>query len=210
MRLSNGDLIAIARGVKSNQIVAIGETLLKAGFKYIEVSLSDEREGLACLRELRRQLGGDRALRLGAGTVTRKDLVDHAVEAGAEYIITPGWDRELVKYIISKKVPVFPGVLTPSEVMQALNEGLTQVKLFPVGNLTPSFIKNLKGPFPAVEFIGVGGIDTEKISTYYHAGCFAFAIGSDLIPRQADKSALPQIEKRAKEYLSVMSALGKQ
>lgn len=207
MRLSNGDLIAIARGVKSNQIVAIGETLLKAGFKYMEVSLSDEHEGIACLRELSRRLRGDSALRLGAGTVTRKDLVDRAVEAGAEFIITPGWDRELIQYIISKKVPVFPGVLTPSEIMQALNEGLTQVKLFPVGNLETSFIKSLKGPFPAVEFIGVGGIDTENISTYYRAGCFSFAIGSNLIPRQADKSDLPQIEKRAQEYLSVMEAL---
>ncbi|NLC53215.1 MAG: bifunctional 4-hydroxy-2-oxoglutarate aldolase/2-dehydro-3-deoxy-phosphogluconate aldolase [Firmicutes bacterium] len=210
MRLSKGDLIAIARGVKSSQIVAIGETLLKAGFKYIEVSLSDEQEGIACIRELSRRLGGDSALRLGAGTVTRKDLVDRALEAGAEYIITPGWDRELIKYIIRKKVPVFPGVLTPSEVMQALNEGLTQVKLFPVGNLKPGYIKNLKGPFPTVEFIGVGGVDTETIGTYYHAGCFAFAIGADLIPRQADLSVLPQIEKKAKEYLAVMKSLCKQ
>ncbi|MGE5581019.1 MAG: bifunctional 4-hydroxy-2-oxoglutarate aldolase/2-dehydro-3-deoxy-phosphogluconate aldolase [Bacillota bacterium] len=205
MKLVNGDLVAIARGVKSDKIAAVAETLLKAGIKYMEVSLSEEQEGVACIQELNRQFGND--LRLGAGTVIRPDLVDSAAGAGAKYIITPAWDRELVRYIASKKLPVFPGVFSPSEVMQALNEGLTQLKLFPVGNVSPGFIKNIKGPFPAAEFIGVGGITKENIRDYYKAGCFAFAIGSDLIPKRADESTLPQIAKSAKEYLSIMREL---
>lgn len=205
MRLTNGDLIAIARGVKSDKIAAVGETLLKAGLKYLEVSLSEESEGIACLKELNRQFGNE--LYLGAGTVTGIDLAHRAVEAGAKYIIMPGWDRELVREIMGKKLPVFPGVFTPSEIMQALNEGLTQLKLFPVGNLSATYIKNIKGPFPAVEFIGVGGITKENIRDYYKAGCFSFAIGSDLIPKRADESALPRIEKSAKEYLTIMKEL---
>lgn len=205
MKLTNGDLIAIARGVKSDKIAAIGETLLKAGLKYLEVSLSEELEGIACIKELNRRFGNE--LHLGAGTVTRIDLADRAVEAGAKYIIMPGWDRELVRDIMGKKLPVLPGVFTPSEIMQALNEGLTQLKLFPVGNLSATYIKNIRGPFPAVEFIGVGGITKENIRDYYKAGCFSFAIGSDLIPKRADESALPRIEKSAKEYLTIMKEL---
>lgn len=205
MKLIKGDLIAIARGVKKDKIAAVAETLLKAGLKYLEVSLSDELEGIACLKELNGQFGND--LRLGAGTVTRTDLVDRAAEAGAKYIITPGWDKDVVRYIKGKNLPVFPGVFTPSEIMQALNDGLNQLKLFPVGNLNHSYIKNIKGPFPAVEFIGVGGITKENIRDYYKVGCFSFAIGSDLIPKLADESMLPRIEKSAREYLSIMKEL---
>ncbi len=205
MKLANGEIIAIARGVKSDKIAAVGATLLRAGLKYMEVSLSDQEEAIACLKELSRQFGDD--LGLGAGTVTRPDQADRALAAGAKYIITPGWDRELIKYIMGEKIPVFPGVFTPSEIMQALNEGLTQLKLFPAGNVSPSFIKNLKGPFPAAEFVGVGGINKENIRDYYKAGCFSFAIGSDLIPKLADESALPRIEKSAQEYVSIMKEL---
>jgi len=205
LKLEKGTLIAIARGVKSDKIAAIGETLLKAGLKYLEVSLSDETEGIKCIKELNRQFGND--MNLGAGTVTRSDHVDRASEAGAKYIITPGWDKELAKYVIGKKIPLFPGVFTPSEIMQALNEGLTQLKLFPVGNLSDSYIKNIKGPFPTVELIGVGGITKDNIRDYYKAGCFAFAIGSDLIPKKADESMLAQIEKSAQKYVSIMKEL---
>jgi 2-dehydro-3-deoxyphosphogluconate aldolase/(4S)-4-hydroxy-2-oxoglutarate aldolase len=205
MKLVNGDIIAIARGVKSDKIAAVGEAILRAGLKYMEVSLSDEGEGIACLKELNRQFGDN--LRLGAGTVVRPDQVDRALAAGAKYIITPGWDRELTKIIMGKKIPILPGVFTPSEIMQALNEGLTQLKLFPAGNVSPSFVKNIKGPFPAAEFVGVGGINKENIRDYYKAGCFSFAIGSDLIPKLADESVLSRIEKSAKEYLSIMKEL---
>lgn len=205
MKLEKGTLIAIARGVKSDKIAVIGETLLKEGLKYLEVSLSDEPEGLKCIKELNSQFGND--LNLGAGTVTRSVQADRAVEAGAKYIITPGWDKDLAKYIMAKKIPLFPGVFTPSEIMQALNEGLTQLKLFPVGNISASYIKNIKGPFPAVEFIGVGGIRKDNIRDYYKAGCFSFAIGSDLIPKMADESMLIQIKRSAKKYLSTMKEL---
>lgn len=207
MKLINGDIITIVRGVACDKIASIGEVLLKADIKYIEVSLSEEKEGIACIKELNKQFGKD--IRLGAGTVIRPDLVDKAANAGATYIITPAWDRELVRYIKSKNLSVFPGVFTPADIMQAVNEGLTQLKLFPVGNLPPSYIKNIKGPFPDVEFIGVGGVSKDNIREYYNAGCFSFAIGSDIIPRGSFEfeSSLIQIEKSAREYISIIREL---
>lgn len=203
--LQHGDLIAILRGVQKENIAFIAETLLECGMRYMEVSLSDEEEGLSCIEELAVRFGKE--LALGAGTVLRPDLVDRALNAGATYLITPAFDKDLIAYMLQKQAQVFPGVFSPSDIMQALNMGLTQLKLFPVVDVAEDFIKNIKGPFPRAEFIGVGGIHVENIADYYRRGCRFFGLGSDLIPRGADPSMKASIAKRAKAYLAAMKEL---
>jgi 2-dehydro-3-deoxyphosphogluconate aldolase / (4S)-4-hydroxy-2-oxoglutarate aldolase len=203
MNIKKGTIVAIIRGVEPSQVIDIQEALIEGGIDWVEVSLSEEENGLECIKLLSARFGNE--IHLGVGTVTTIEQAKKAIEAGAQYIITPGWDKELIKEIKGLNVEIFPGVLTPGEIMQALNLGIKVVKLFPANNLGPSYIKNLKGPFPNIDVMGVGGISLENIQEYYNAGCTSFGIGSDLVPRGATKADKERIKDTAMKYVSILN-----
>lgn len=104
---------------------------------------------------------------VGAGTVLTVEQVDKAVGAGAKFIVSPGFDPEVVDYCISKNIPVFPGLITPSELAQAVKRGLEYVKFFPAeafGGLNT--IKNLAAPYPMVKFMPTGGVNPKNVEDY--------------------------------------------
>jgi 2-dehydro-3-deoxyphosphogluconate aldolase / (4S)-4-hydroxy-2-oxoglutarate aldolase len=202
MKIEKGTIVAIIRGVDPSEVIDIQEALLEGGINWVEVSLSEEEQGLECIKMLNERFGSE--INLGVGTVTSIEQAKKAIEAGAKYIITPGWDKELMKDIKALNVEIFPGVFTPGEILQALNLGIKVVKLFPASNLGPSYIKNLKGPFPNIEVMGVGGISLENIQEYYKAGCTSFGIGSDLVPRGATKADKEKIKNTAMKYVSIL------
>lgn len=205
MELQEGQLIAIIRDVTADDVVAIGRALLEGGIDYVEVSLSRPEEGLGCIRRLRSALGED--LKLGAGTVTSEEAMYEAHLAGAGYIITPAFDEDLVKTALKQGLPIFPGVFSPAEVMRALRLGLKQLKLFPAGDLGPSYAASLRGPFPDAEFIGVGGISLDNLAAFWKAGCRRFAVGSDLVPRGANSKDGDVVQERARAYLAAIARL---
>lgn len=205
MDLKEGQLIAIIRDVSAEEVTAIGRALLEGGIDYVEVSLSRLKEGLACIRRLRADFGDE--LKLGAGTITSEAAMEEAHLAGATYIITPAFDEDLVKAALKKGLPIFPGVFSPAEVMRALRLGLTQLKLFPAGDLGPSYASSLRGPFPEAEFIGVGGISLGNLGAFWKAGCRRFGVGSDLVPRGATAKNSAAIKERARAYLAAVEGL---
>lgn len=195
-------IISIIRGIDPNHIVAITEGLIESGITWIEVSLSDEEKGLECIKKISQTFSNE--IHLGVGTVISPAQVDAAIEAGAQYIITPGWDRKLVEYIISKNIKVFPGVFSPGEIMQAVSLGIETVKLFPVNSLDTNYLKNIKGPFPNTKFIAVGGVNKENIIEYKQAEYSYFAIGSELVPRCAIKDNVKTIKQNAETFHRLM------
>lgn len=107
---------------------------------------------------------------VGAGTVLTIGQVDRAVEAGAKFIVSPGFDPEIVDYCISKDIPVFPGCITPSEVAQAVKRGLKVVKFFPAAQFGGvSTIKALAAPYVGVKFMPTGGVNAKNLADYL--GC---------------------------------------
>ena len=104
---------------------------------------------------------------VGAGTVLTTDQVDKAVESGAKFIVSPGFDPEIVDYCIEKNIPVFPGCISPSEVAQAVKRGLKVVKFFPAeqsGGL--AMIKAMAAPYNMLKFMPTGGINTKNLKDY--------------------------------------------
>lgn len=202
MEIQNGTIIAIIRGVEPTEVIEIQEALLQGGINWVEVSLSEEEQGLQCIQLLSENFG--EKVNLGVGTVTSIEQAKKAIAAGARYIITPGWDRELIRELKELDITIFPGVFTPGEIMQALSEGIEVLKLFPANSLGASYIKNLKGPFPNSHLMAVGGINLENISDYLRAGCSSFAIGSDLVKRGATKEDKEAIKLRAQEYVRAL------
>ncbi|MGG0716207.1 bifunctional 4-hydroxy-2-oxoglutarate aldolase/2-dehydro-3-deoxy-phosphogluconate aldolase [Robertmurraya massiliosenegalensis] len=206
MTVKKGTIIAILRGIHPEDASSIVEVLLNNGISWVEVSLSDEENGLRCIQNIHSAFQD--SVQLGAGTVIHPHQVDKVLEAGAKYIITPGWDRELIRYVKTKQVDAFPGVFSPGEIVQALQEEINVVKLFPTNDLGLSYVKSLQGPFPNVHIMGVGGVDLHNLKDYYEAGCSSFAIGSDLVPRGATKKDLNAIEQKAKQYVDLIQKLG--
>ena len=104
---------------------------------------------------------------VGAGTVLTTDQVDRAVAAGAKFIVSPGFDPEIVDYCLSKEIPIYPGVVTPSELAQAVKRGLKVVKFFPAeayGGVNT--IKALAAPYPMVKFMPTGGVNLKNLKNY--------------------------------------------
>nr|WP_303180087.1 bifunctional 4-hydroxy-2-oxoglutarate aldolase/2-dehydro-3-deoxy-phosphogluconate aldolase [Lachnoclostridium phocaeense] len=141
----------------------LAEALIKGGLPCAEVTFRTEaaQESIRIMKESYPEM------LVGAGTVLTTAQADAAVEAGAEFIVTPGFDPEIVDYCIEKGIPVFPGCITPSEVAQAVKRGLKTVKFFPAeqfGGLAA--IKALSAPYNMVKFMPTGGINAGNLKEY--------------------------------------------
>ena len=148
--------------------------LLKGGIKVMEITLRTE----AGLRAIENVQNACPDLLVGAGTVLSLAQCEKAVARGAAFIVSPGFDYEIVEYCLRSNVAVFPGCVTPTEITAAIKAGLDTVKFFPAhiyGGVTA--IKALSAPFPAVRFIPTGGIDNDNLSQFIIPQVFAIGGG---------------------------------
>jgi 2-dehydro-3-deoxyphosphogluconate aldolase / (4S)-4-hydroxy-2-oxoglutarate aldolase len=123
---------------------------------------------------------------VGAGTVLDVETARACLDAGAQFLTSPGLDLDIVEFAVKHGVVVMPGVLTPSEVMAATKAGADFVKIFPCAQLGGvAYLRALRPPFPRVSFIASGGVNQQTVGEYIHAGAAAVGIGADLIPPRA-------------------------
>ena len=200
-------LIAIIRNVEPENAVAIVKTLLEEGIHCIEVSLSEAERGFGCLQAICTQVEDER-LHLGAGTVSTTAEVDKLIEIGIKFFVTPGFDAELADYAIRRGIEVIPGVLTPSDVQQAKNRGITLVKLFPADAHPIGYVKSLGGPFPHMRFLAVGGVGAGNLGEYLAAGFCGVGIGGSLVPQNAGPQQLEAIRKEAARCVKAAAERG--
>lgn len=198
--LEDMKLVAIIREVEPEQVSGIVRVLLEEGIHSLEISLSGEEMGFGCLERIQKEFAGE-MLQLGAGTVTEKAQVNRLSDMGISFLLTPGYDDEIVSYALSMGIEVLPGVLTPTEVQQALKRGITRMKLFPADAYGMNYIKSLKGPFPQAEFVAVGGVREDNIKEFLRMGFQGVAIGSNLVPKRAGEKDLEEIRARARAYV---------
>lgn len=148
---------------KTEYAVPLVDALLKGGVTAIEVTLRNETalDSIRLIKETHPDF------LVGAGTVLNKETVDLAIEAGADFIVSPGYDEEIVDYCIKNNIDVFPGCTTPTEIQKGYKKGLTIFKFFPAeqnGGLNT--IKLLAGPFPKAKFLPTGGINLDNLGNY--------------------------------------------
>ena len=141
----------------------LAEALIKGGLPCAEVTCRTE----AAEESSRIMNKKDTDMQVGAGTVMTTEQVDRAVAAGAKFIVSPGFDPEIVDYCMEKNIPVFPGCVSPSEVAQAVKRGLKVVKFFPAeqaGGL--AMLKAMAAPYTMLKFMPTGGINTKNLKEY--------------------------------------------
>ena len=136
-------IIGIIRGAGTEQMLLAVEVAVEAGLNTLEITLN-RPEAITQLERLRRDFGVD--LELGAGTVLTAEAAESAINAGAEFIVTPALLPEVIEVCRRRQVPVFPGAMTPTEILYAYRAGAAMVKVFPAGGLGPGYIKALRGP----------------------------------------------------------------
>jgi 2-dehydro-3-deoxyphosphogalactonate aldolase len=185
-------LIAILRGITPAEAEPIGETLIAAGFRLIEVPLNSP-DPFRSIEALAKHFG-EKAV-IGSGTVMSPADARRTVEAGGRLVVMPHSDAEVIRTAKSAGAWCFPGVATPTEGFAALAAGADGLKLFPGEALPPAVIKAWKAVFPvSVPLMPVGGVTPERIAEYVAAGAAGFGIGSALYRPGA---SVADVQKRA-------------
>lgn len=162
--------------------VPLAEALLAGGIDLMEITFrtAAAAESIRLVREK------CPAMLVGAGTVNTLDQAKQALAMGAQFIVSPGYSAAIVEYCLEQNVPVVPACTTGTEIMTALNAGLTLVKFFPAeANGGVPMMKALNGPFPMMRFLPTGGVNAKNLQTYLGAK-FVFAVGGTwLTPKEA-------------------------
>ncbi len=171
-------IVAILRGLEPREAVAVGEALVEAGIRILEVPLNSPRP-LDSIAALSKSLGGRASL--GAGTVLDPEAVDAVAEAGGRIIVSPNMDASVIRRTRARGLVSLPGCLTPTEAFAALRAGAHAVKLFPGELVTPSVAKAMAAVLPrGTRLIVVGGVSADTIGAWHGSVVHGFGIGSSL------------------------------
>ena len=192
-------IMGIIRGVEPDAIEPIIETVVTAGLETVEITMNTK--GVEALIRKAVKVSKDRLV-IGAGTVTDRKTLDAALDAGATFIVMPVLVEDIVKYCAKKKIPVFPGALTPQEIYNAWDAGATMVKVFPSGFFGPGYFKEIKGPFNDIELLACGGVTPENMGDYFANGASAITFGASVFRKEwLSKKDFASIGKRVGEYV---------
>ncbi|MDQ2674737.1 MAG: bifunctional 4-hydroxy-2-oxoglutarate aldolase/2-dehydro-3-deoxy-phosphogluconate aldolase [Chloroflexota bacterium] len=180
-------LIAILRRVESGAtLLGLVDDLAAAGVRVFEITL-DSASGATDLVAVRERLAGVPDALIGAGTVLSGEQLQEAIEARADFAVSPLFDRELTAAALRAGLPFIPGAMTPAEISVAWEAGATFVKLFPASALGPTFVRELHGPMPDVALIPTGGVDAENAGAFLSAGAAAVGIGGAMVRGTPDE-----------------------
>jgi 2-dehydro-3-deoxyphosphogalactonate aldolase len=176
-RLRKMPLVAILRGVRPEESIAIGQALVDAGFCLIEVPLNST-EPLRSIEALARRFPG---AMVGAGTVLSAEGVTRVRDSGGELIVAPNFNPDVVVRAVDLGMVCLPGVMTPTEAFAALSVGANGLKLFPAELIGPEGVKALRAVLPTgALMLPVGGVTPANMATFWKAGAAGFGIGSAL------------------------------
>lgn len=198
-------IVAIFRGYTGDQADASAEALIRGGVKLVEVTMNTDGARDILYRWRERFEG--RAW-IGAGTVLDVDMAKLAIESGAQYLISPNLDESVISYAGELGIDVWPGVLTPTEMVRAWKAGAKALKLFPLGALGPEYIREVRGPLSHIPILATGGVDLSNVDAYWQAGASAFGLGSKLVRADWIKSGeYDKLEEHARHWVRKVSGL---
>ncbi|MET1088361.1 MAG: bifunctional 4-hydroxy-2-oxoglutarate aldolase/2-dehydro-3-deoxy-phosphogluconate aldolase, partial [Arthrobacter sp.] len=146
------------------------------------------------------------AAEIGVGTVTTTDQAERSLDFGAQFLVTPSMNLDIVHAAVTRGVPIIPGGLTPTELHTGWSAGAAAVKVFPASTVGPDYIRQLHGPFPQMQLIPSGGISIEDAPKWISAGALAVSLGGPLIGDAFDCGSLTQLTQRARHVTELVLA----
>lgn len=203
-RLLNPGVIAVVRAQRTEQVVPLAEALVAGGVMAVEITMTTPN-AIAAIKEASVKLG-DRAL-IGVGTVLDEATCQAAMDAGAQFVVSPICRCELISRAQDAGKPVMLGAYTPTEAQLAHEAGADFIKIFPADTLGPKYVKALRAPLPHLKIVPTGGVDLKTIGDFFKAGCVAVGAGSSLISREIlDKDDWGTLTKVAAEFARAAKA----
>lgn len=198
-------IIAILRGVEPEYALQVGQAILDGGVKFMEITMNTTGAE-AMIAQWRAQFSEQAYV--GAGTVIDLEHAKRAVAAGAQFMISPNLDLQVIDYAKQQGVPIWPGVMTPTEIIAAMKAGVDAVKLFPMGTLGVNYLREIRGPIADLPIIATGGVRLDNINDYFAAGANAVGMGSKLVDLQAAREGeFQQISETIAQYVQAVSKL---
>ncbi|MDX6611231.1 MAG: 2-dehydro-3-deoxyphosphogluconate aldolase / (4S)-4-hydroxy-2-oxoglutarate aldolase [Blastocatellia bacterium] len=204
-RIRDTGLIPVVRAESSAMAVRAVAALQAANLDIIEVTMTVPG-AVEVIRTLTEEYGADALI--GAGTVLDPETAQACIQAGAQFIVSPALNEETIAYCRDQDVAIFPGALTPTEVVRAWKAGADAVKVFPAGAVGgASYLKALKAPLPQIELIPTGGVSLKTAADFIKAGAMALGVGADLVdPKALNEGNDALITERGRQFLEIVRA----
>ena len=206
-KITEGGLVAVVRAESSYQALKIADACLKGGVAAIEITFTVPGADQV-IRDLAAKYQNGEIL-LGAGTVMDTETARTAILAGAQYVVSPYLNVEVVKLCNRYRVPCMPGAMTIKEVVEAMEAGADIIKIFPGDLFGPKIIKAILGPIPYAKMMPTGGVDIDNVEQWIKAGAVAVGVGSSLT-KGAKTGDYEAITRTAQEFIArIKAARGK-
>ncbi|WP_099157760.1 bifunctional 2-keto-4-hydroxyglutarate aldolase/2-keto-3-deoxy-6-phosphogluconate aldolase [Virgibacillus ndiopensis] len=191
-QIKESKIVAVVRADSSKEAIEFSEACIRGGITSIELTytIPHVEEAIVTLSKRFPEI------LIGAGTVLDATTAKLAMQAGAKFIVSPGFDKDTALLCNLYQTPYLPGCMTVTDMMTALSNGCQMIKLFPGGLFGPKAIKQFKAPLPQLSIMPTGGVDLDNVEEWFNYGAEAVGVGSSLL-----KGNLDEIEKRVREFL---------
>lgn len=201
-RVLDCGIVAVVRSQDSQQLVDVVKALADGGVTVAEITMTVP--GALDVVRAARQALGDRVL-LGAGTILDPETARAAILAGAEYIVSPTLNLDVIRMCRRYDKLVMPGAFTPTEILTAWEAGADIVKVFPADVVGPTFFKAIRGPLPQIRVMPTGGVDLKTAKSFLQAGACCLGVGGQLVDPEAIKQRnFDKIRDLARQYADIV------
>jgi 2-dehydro-3-deoxyphosphogluconate aldolase/(4S)-4-hydroxy-2-oxoglutarate aldolase len=202
-RITGVGIVPVVRASSPREALDAVEAVCKGGIRIVEITMTVPG-AMEIIRELLKS--GEPDLLVGAGTVLNPESARRCLDAGAQFIVSPGLNLNTIELAQKEGVLVMPGAFSPTEIIAAWDAGADLVKVFPCGNVGgPKYIKALKGPLPQIPLIPTGGVTLENAAEFILAGSEALGIGGELVQNAALRAGKPEIiTEAARKFVEIV------
>ena len=208
-RMKEDCLVAVVRAKNKEQGEKVIDAIVAGGINFIEITMTiDEGNPVEFIQFMADKYRNNDKVVIGAGTVLDPETARAVILAGANYVVSPGLNVETIKLCNRYRVPMLPGVMSPTEAITALEAGCDIIKVFPGNVVGPGAISSFKGPLPQGDFMPSGGVDVDNVDRWIKAGACAVGTGSSLT-KGAKTGDFAAVTAKAREFVEAVAAARK-
>ena len=208
-RMKEDCLVAVVRAKNKEQGEKVIDAIIAGGINFIEITMTmDEGNPVEFIQFMADKYRNNDKVVIGAGTVLDPETARAVILAGANYVVSPGLNVETIKLCNRYRIPMLPGVMSPTEAITALEAGCDIIKVFPGNVVGPGAISSFKGPLPQGDFMPSGGVDVDNIDKWIKAGACAVGTGSSLT-KGAKTGDFAAVTAKAREFVEAVAAARK-
>ena len=208
-RMKEDCLVAVVRAKNKEQGEKVIDAIIAGGINFIEITMTmDEGNPVEFIQFMSEKYRSNEKVVIGAGTVLDPETARAVILAGANYVVSPGLNVDTIKLCNRYRVPMLPGVMSPTEAITALESGCDIIKVFPGNVVGPGAISSFKGPLPQGDFMPSGGVDVDNVDKWLKAGACAVGTGSSLT-KGAKTGDFAAVTEKAREFVEAVAAARK-